>query len=131
MLIATYFLLNSTIKRLHFLLLLTSQKTEELEMLSEPAAFLKDIEQQCPSIVHVLDTRQAKLLSLNGSEPYDPKEVNQQFLDDCSSWIAMRERIDDSGRNLRTSMLRPWDTNETFSAEGFQEQTEVMKVVST
>ena len=116
---------------MHFLLLLTPQKTEELETLSDPAAFLKDIEQRCPSIVHVLDTRQAKLLSLNGSEPYDPKEVNQQFLDDCSSWIAMRERIDDGGRNLRTSMLRPWDTNEAFSAEGFQEQTEVMKVVST
>ena len=115
---------------MHFLLILTPQETDELETLSDPAAFLKDIEQKFPSIVYVLDTKQAKLLSLNGGESYDPKEVNQQFLDDCSSWIAMKERICDGGRYLRNSLMKPCKKNETISAEVFQEQTEAMKVVS-
>ena len=105
-------------------------RTEELETLSDPAAFLKDIEEKCPSIVYALNAKQAKLLSLNGSEPYDPKEVNQQFLNDCSGLIAMKERIGHSGENLRHSLVTPWNVNKPISVEEFQQQTEVMKEVS-
>ena len=69
-------------------------------------------------------------MSLNGSEPYEPKEVNQQFLDNCNSWVTMKEMIGHSGENLRQSMVTPWNVNEPISAEEFLQQAEVMKEVS-
>ena len=99
--------------------------------MSDPAAFLKDIEERCPNIVYVFNNKQTKLLSLTGSESYDPEEVNQQFLNDCSGLIAMKERISHSGENLRQSLVTPWNVNEPISAEEFQQQAEVMREAST
>ena len=82
-----------------------------------------------PNIVYFFDANQTKLLSLSGSEPYDPEEVNQQYLKDCGSWIALKERIGHSGQNLRWCMVTPWAVNEPISAEEFQQQTQIMKEV--
>ena len=98
--------------------------------MSDPAAFLEDIETKCPSIVYIFNVKQAKLLSLNGSEPYNDKEVDRQFLEDCSCWLTMKERIARGGQNLKKSMVTPWSVDRPISAEEFQQQTEVMEEVS-
>jgi len=84
-----------------------------------------------PNIIHIFTTKQAKLLSLNGSEPYDPKEPNQLFLSDYICWASIKQKISESRQNLRQRMVTPQNVGRPISAEEFQQQTEALKEVTT
>jgi len=98
--------------------------------LSDPTAYMKELKDKCPNVVYIFTTRQAKLLSQTCHEPYDPKDVNQQFLSDYNAWASMKQRVDQSRQSLRRDMLTPHPVNEPVAAEEFRQQTEVLKEVS-
>lgn len=102
----------------------------EEETLSDPTTYMKELKIRCPNIVYIFTTRQAKLLSQTCFEPYDPKDVNQQFLSDYNSWASIKQRVDQSRQSLRRDMLTPHAVNEPVAAEEFMQQTEVLKEVS-
>ena len=66
----------------------------------------------------------------NGSEPYDSKEVDRQFLEDCSCWLTMKERIAQGGQSLRKSMVTPWSIDRPISIEEFQQQMEEVSIIA-
>ena len=102
---------------------------EEEEPLSDPTTYMKELKDKCPNIVYIFTTRQAKLLSQTCHEPYDPKNVNQEFLSDYNAWASVRQRVDQSRSSLRRDMLTPHAVNEPVAAEEFLQQTEVLKEV--
>jgi len=99
------------------------------EKLSDPVEYLKKTKEKCPDVVYIFTTRQAKLLSQTGNEPYDPKDVNQEFLSDYNAWASMKQRVDQSRQSLRRDMLTPHNLNEPIAAEDFLKQTEVLNEV--
>lgn len=101
----------------------------EEDALSDPTIYMKELKDKCPNIVYILTTRQAKVLSKACHEPYDPKDVNQQFLSDYTAWANLKQKVDDSRQSLRRDMLTPHPVNEAVAAEEFQQQTEVLKQV--
>lgn len=103
----------------------------EGEALSDPTTYMKELKERCPNVVYIFTTRQAKLLSQASHEPYDPKDVNQQFLSDYNAWASMKQRVDQSRSSLRRDMLTPHAVNEPVAAEDFLQQTEVLKEVGT
>ena len=46
----------------------------------EPVVFLKRIQEQCPIVLPLLDSKQVKLISRSPTEAYDPKDVNDEYL---------------------------------------------------
>ena len=66
---------------------------EEEEVLSDPTAYMKELKDKCPNVVYIFTTRQAKLLAKACHEPYDPKNVNLEFLTDCNAWISIKQRV--------------------------------------
>ena len=104
-------------------------KMAEEEVLSDPTTYMKELKDKCPNIVYTFTTRQAKLLAQVCHEPYDPKNVNQEFLRDYSAWASIRQAVDQSRERLSRDMLTPHAVNKPVAAEEFLQQTEVLKEV--
>ena len=102
---------------------------EEEEVLSDPTIYMKELKDKCPNVIYIFTTRQAKLLAKTCHEPYDPKNVNQEFLGDYNAWASIRQKVDLSQQSLRRDMLTPHAVNEPVAAEEFLQQTEVLKEV--
>ena len=101
----------------------------EEEKLSDPLEYLKTTKERCPDVVYIFTTRQAKLLSQTENDPYDPNNVNQEFLNDYSAWGNMKQLVDQSRQSLRKDMSTPRNVNEPIAAEDFLKQTEVLNEV--
>ena len=102
----------------------------EEETLSDSTAYIKDLKDRCPNVGYIFTTRQAKLLSQTCHEPYDPKDVNKQFLSDYNAWASMKQNVDESRKELRDEMLKPHLVSGVVAAEEFQQQVEVLKEVN-
>lgn len=99
------------------------------ETLSDPTIFLTNLKEKCPDVLYVCSKRTAKLLAETGSDPYDPKGVNQQYVSDYCAWASMKQRVNQSRKNLRREMLSPHVVNEPVAAEEFEQQTEALSKV--
>ena len=95
-------------------------------------AFLQRIQEQCPVVLSLLDSKQAKLLSRSPTEAYDPKEnINDEYLKDVRCSIAVQQRIEDAKQNLRDTLFMPRKVDREVDVKNFEKQMEVLKMVSS
>ena len=107
----------------------TVPEMAEEETLSDPTVYLANLKERCPGVLYVCSNRTSKLLAQTGKDPYDPKDVNQQYVSDYCSWASMKQRVNQSKKNLRRDMLTPHAVNEPVAADEFVQQTEALSEV--
>ncbi len=99
--------------------------TAELEM-QDPIVFLSSLREACPDVISMLNSKQARLLSKSPTEPYDLKDINEQYLVDMASLFGVRQRVEDAQQALRTSLLAPNKLKEQIDVPGFIIKIEVL-----
>ena len=99
-------------------------------MEDDPVVFLKRIQEQCPIVLSLLDSKQVKLISRSPTEAYDPNNVNDEYLTDMRCSVGIQQRIEDAEQNLRSALLIPRKVDKDVDVENFKKQTEVLKMVS-
>ena len=102
--------------------------TEQLQQ-EDPVAFLQRVSQTSPHVLSLLNTKQAKLLAKSLKEPYEGKNINEQYLTDMAAYVSAKQKIDDSQSSLRQTLLTPSLIKEEVDVENFLKQTETLKKV--
>lgn len=100
------------------------------ELKEDPVTFLKSVQEECPVVLSVLTKKQVILLSRSPSEPYDPDEVNEQYLTDLAAAIGIEQRVEEAKQSLRVSLLVPHNVKEEVDVKSFEQQLETLKKVS-
>ena len=100
------------------------------ELKEDPVTFLTKAQEECPDVLSVLTKKQVILLSKPPTEPYNPDEVNEQFLTDMAASIGIEQRVDDAKQALRLSLLTPHNVKEEVDVKSFEKQLEILKKVS-
>ena len=108
--------------------ILRVKNAEELK--EDPVTFLTRVQEECPDVLSVLTKKQVILLSKPPTEPYNPDEVNEQFLTDMAASIGIEQRVDDAKQALRLSLLTPHNVKEEVDVKSFEKQLEILKKVS-
>lgn len=106
---------------------MAQQAAEEIQ---DPVAFLTSLRKACPDVISMLNTKQAKLLSKSSKEPYDPKDVNEEYLVDMASFFGVKQRAEDAQQALRNHLLLPNKVKEEVDVQGFTVKLEVLGKVS-
>ena len=97
----------------------------------DSVAFLQRIQEQCPVVLSLLDSKQAKLLSRSPTEAYEPKEnINDEYLKDVRCSIAVQQRIEEAEHNLRDTLFQPRKVDREVDVKNFEKQIKVLKMVS-
>ena len=98
--------------------------------MEDPVVFLKQIQESCPIVLSLLDTKQVNLISRSPTEAYDLKDVNDEYLMDMRCHMDIQQRIEDAEQNLRSTLLIPRKIDKDVDVGTFKKQTEVLKMVS-
>ena len=98
--------------------------------MEDPIVFLKQIQENCPVVLSLLDTKQVNLISRSPTEAYDLKDVNDEYLMDMRCHMDIQQRIEDAEQNLRSTLLIPRKIDKDVDVGTFKKQTEVLKMVS-
>ena len=104
-----------------------------LAIMAEPedtVVFLQHIQEQCPIVLSLLDSKQAKLLSRSHNEAYVPKDINDEYIKDVSSSMMVQQKIEDAERALQDTLLIPRKVDKEVDVHNFQKQMDVLKLVS-
>ena len=97
----------------------------------DSVAFLQRIQEQCPVVLSLLNSKQAKLLSRSPTEAYDPKEnINDEYLKDARCSIAIQQRIEEAEYNLRDTLFHPRKVDREVDVKNFEKEIKVLKMVS-
>ena len=97
-----------------------AEETVTTEMdIQDPIVFLTSLRKACPDVISLLNSKQARLLSKSPTEPYDPKDINEQYLVDMASFFGMNQRVEDAERALRTHLLVPNKVKEEVDVASF------------
>ncbi len=96
----------------------------------DPTAFLVRMKSLCPGILSVLGPKQAKLLSVNPTDPYDPKNVDEEYLSDAGGMYGLKYQHTTGENALRISLLRPKVTTKPLNVEEFTVTKATVKMVS-
>lgn len=95
----------------------------------DSVAFLQRIQELCPVVLSLLDTKQAKLLSRSPTEPYDLKEINDEYLNDMKCSIKIQQRIEEAEQCLRDMLLVPRKVDREVDVKNFEKQMKFLKMV--
>ena len=98
--------------------------------IEDPIAFLTSLREICPDVTSMLNSKQAKLLSRSPQEPYDSKDVNEQYLVDMASYYGVKQKVEDANQSLRNNLLSPNKVNEAIDVKSFTIRVEVLEKVS-
>ena len=98
--------------------------------MEDPIVFLKRIQEDCPIVLSLLDSKQVNLISRSPTEAYDSKDVNDEYLTDMRCSMDIQQRIEDAEQNLRSTLLIPRKVDKDVDVGTFKKQTEVLKMVS-
>lgn len=96
---------------------------------NDPIAFLAELKATCPEIVSVLTLKQAKLLSKTPNDPYDPTDVNEEYLTDAASFYGLKQKMEDANQALRTALLQPNKMDRDLDVEGFKARITALEKV--
>lgn len=94
----------------------------------DPVAFLQRMRKNCPNILSVLNTKQAKLLAKSPKAPYG-KDADEEYLTDMAACVGVKSKIDNAKSTLRSHLLTPQLTKEEVDVENFEKQTAVLQKV--
>ena len=103
---------------------------ESVVEIEDPVIFLKRIQEKCPVVLSVLDSKQVDLISRSPTEAYSSKDVNDEYLTDMRCSMDIQQRIEDAEENLQNTLLIPRKVDKDVDVESFKKQTEVLKTVS-
>ena len=103
---------------------------ESVVEIEDPLIFLKRIQEECPVVLSVLDSKQVDLISRSPTEAYNSKDVNDEYLTDMRCSMDIQQRIEDAEENLQSTLLMPRKVDKDVDVESFKKQTEVLKTVS-
>ena len=95
-----------------------------------PIAFLKRIQENCPIVLSLLDSKQVGLINQSPTEAYVSKDVNDEYLTDMRCTMDIQQRIQDAEQNLRSTLLIPRKVDKDVDVGTFKKQTEVLQMVS-
>ncbi|XP_064405407.1 uncharacterized protein LOC135350521 [Halichondria panicea] len=108
-----------------------AEETVTTEMdIQDPIVFLTSLRKACPDVISLLNSKQARLLSKSPTEPYDPKDINEQYLVDMASFFGMNQRVEDAERALRTHLLVPNKVKEEVDVASFIIKIQVLGKIS-
>ena len=97
----------------------------------DPVAFLSALRDACPNITSMLNSKQAKLLSKSPEEPYDPKDINEQYLTDLAAFYGVKQKQEDANQALRNQLLLPNKKDEEWDVKGFTVRIKALEKVQT
>ena len=110
----------------------TGVKTKDDDTPSEfenPVVFLERMREECPNLLLLMTAKQAKLLAKSPSQPYDPKDVNEEYLKDMAACFGAKQKVEDAQQSIRNSLLTPQHKAKEWNVENFEKQTECLKKV--
>ncbi len=97
--------------------------------IQDPVAFLSSVKETCPDVISMLNTKQARLLSQSPTEPYHPKDINEQYLVDLASFYGIKQKVEDAQYSLQTHLLTPNNVKEEVDVASFTVKLEVLAKV--
>ena len=97
----------------------------------DPVAFLSALRDACPNITSMLNSKQAKLLSKSPEEPYDPKDINEQYLTDLAAFYGVKQKQENAKLALRHQLLLPHKQYEDLDVKGFTVKIKALEKVRT
>ena len=95
--------------------------------LGDPVEFLARMREDCPNILSVLSTKQARLLAKDPTSPY---ETDEEYLTDMAAANGVKRGVDESKSSLRSKLLKPPLTTEEVDVERFEKLTATLTEVS-
>ena len=95
----------------------------------DPVVFLERMRKECPNILSLMNAKQAKLLAKSPDQPYERKDVNEEYLKDMAAYYGAKQKVEDAQQAIRNSLLTPQLKTEEVDVEGFEKQTECLKKV--
>ena len=108
-----------------------TDKLSTVDLLKEDAvSFLTKISWKYDNVLALLNANQAKLLSKNPSEPYQPEDVNHEYLSDMSCYYSVKQRSDNAKVALSKALLTPRIKIKQVDVEGSQLIQQTMEEVS-
>lgn len=96
----------------------------------DPIAFLERMRKECPNILSLMNAKQAKLLAKSPNQPYERKDVNEEYLKDMAAYYGAKQKVEDAQQAIRNSLLTPQLKTEEVDVESFGKQTECLKTVN-
>lgn len=73
----------------------------------DPVAFLARMQDECPGILSVLGSSQARVLSADPLEPYPSDEVNEEYLLDMGAVVNLKNRCMDGEMGMSDRLFKP------------------------
>ena len=102
-----------------------------MDLLKEDAvSFLARISEKYPHALALLDTSQAKLLSKDPAEPYQPENVNEEYLRDMAGQRGVSRYSEGAKLALSRSLLDPRTLNKELDVEESMKKQEILDEVS-
>ncbi len=100
-------------------------------VIQDPVVFLSSVQEACPDVISMLNTKQARLLSRSPTEPYDPdpKDINEQYLVDLASFYGIKQKVENARHALQNQLLTPNKVKEEVDVASFTLKLEVLEKV--
>ena len=95
----------------------------------DPVVFLERMCKECPNIISLMNAKQAKLLAKSPNQPYERKDVNEEYLKDMTAYYGAKIKVLFAQQAIRKSLLTPQLKTEEVDVESFEKQTECLKTV--
>jgi len=95
----------------------------------DTVVFLEKMRAECPNLLSLMNTKQAKLLAKSPSQPYDRKGVNEEYLKDMAAYFGAKQKVEDAQQAIRNSLLTPQHKSKEWDVERFEKQTKCLQKV--
>lgn len=107
----------------------TGVQDETPSEFEDTVVFLEKMRAECPNLLSLMNTKQAKLLAKSPSQPYDRKGVNEEYLKDMAAYFGAKQKVEDAQQAIRNSLLTPQHKKKEWDVERFEKQTECLQKV--
>ena len=96
----------------------------------DAVSFLARISEKFPHALALLNTSQAKLLSKDPAEPYQPENVNEEYLRDMACQRGVSSNSEEARLALSGALLGPRTQNKELNVEESLKKKEILDKVS-
>ena len=100
------------------------------DLMEDAVPFLTRLRQKYPYVLALLSTKQAKVLSKSPTEPYQHKNVNEEYLSDIACYYSVMKTIENAKVVLSNALLTPRAKDKELDVEGSQMKQRIMDEVS-
>ena len=95
----------------------------------DPTSFLVRIKELCPDIVSLFNHKQARLLSVDPTAPYDSKNVNEEYMAEVGAMYGLKCLYQSGLTSARSAVMKPLAKTKELNVGDFTIKKEVVDQV--